>query len=70
MLPLSEFLLHSDFHVGPDEPVFVAAGDRLACEKGEVVVTRPTGERHRHRAGNTYWICGREGRGIGLGVRW
>ncbi|MFJ9844139.1 hypothetical protein ACIRYZ_27510 [Kitasatospora sp. NPDC101155] len=60
-LLLSEFLLHSDFHVGPDEPVFVPAGDRLSYEKGEVVVTRPTGERHRHRAGNGYWICSREG---------
>ncbi|MET8629124.1 hypothetical protein ABZW30_36230 [Kitasatospora sp. NPDC004669] len=61
MLLLSEFLLHSDFRVGLDKPVFVAAGDRLSYEKGAVVVTRPTGERHRHPAGNSHWICSRQG---------
>ncbi|MFF7459212.1 hypothetical protein [Kitasatospora sp. NPDC008115] len=57
MLLLSEFLLHSDFRVGLDEPVFVAAGDRVSYEGGDVVVTRPTGERRRHPARDSYWIC-------------
>lgn len=57
MLLLSEFVLHSDFHVGLDKPVFVAAGDRVSCEDDDVVVTRPSGERRRHPASNRYWIC-------------
>ncbi|WP_327675257.1 hypothetical protein [Kitasatospora sp. NBC_00458] len=57
MLLVSEFLLHSDFRVGLDEPVFVAAGDRISYEDGEVVVARPSGERRRHPARDSYWIC-------------
>ncbi|MGK4585992.1 hypothetical protein [Kitasatospora sp. HPMI-4] len=57
MLLLSEFPLHSDFHVGLDRPVFVAAGDRVSYEDGDVVVTRPTGERRRQPARNGYGIC-------------
>ncbi|WP_031070000.1 hypothetical protein [Streptomyces sp. NRRL WC-3742] len=57
MLLLSEFLLHSDFQVKLDEPLFVAAGDRLSIERYDVVVTRPTGERRRYPARDSYWIC-------------
>ncbi|MGW2254981.1 hypothetical protein ACWCXH_33085 [Kitasatospora sp. NPDC001660] len=57
MLLLSEFSLHSDFHVGLNRPMFVAAGDRVSYEDGDIVVTRPTGERRRHPARNSYWIC-------------
>ncbi|MCX4752445.1 hypothetical protein [Kitasatospora purpeofusca] len=57
LLLLSEFQLHCDFHVDLDKPVFVAAGDRVSYEDGAVVVTRPTGERHRHSTRNSYWIC-------------
>ncbi|MEU6237217.1 hypothetical protein [Kitasatospora sp. NPDC047058] len=57
MLLISEFLLNSDFQVGLGEPVLVAAGDRLSYEEGDVVVTRSTGERCRHSARNSYWIC-------------
>ncbi|MFD0279509.1 hypothetical protein ACFVHB_37230 [Kitasatospora sp. NPDC127111] len=59
MLMLSEFLLHSDFQVELDGPVFVAAGDRLSYGGGHVVVTRPTGERCRHAVRDSYWICRR-----------
>ncbi|MEU8921869.1 hypothetical protein AB0D10_13170 [Kitasatospora sp. NPDC048545] len=59
MLLLRDFLLHSDFRVGLDEPLFVAAGDRLSYDKGDVVVTRPTGEQQRHPAGRSHWICSR-----------
>ncbi|MER7707692.1 hypothetical protein ABTX81_32930 [Kitasatospora sp. NPDC097605] len=57
MLLLSEFLLHSDFHVRLDKPVFVAAGDRVSYEAGAVVVAQPTGERRSHPAADSYWIC-------------
>ncbi|MFE2176670.1 hypothetical protein [Kitasatospora sp. NPDC059462] len=57
MLLLSEFQLHSDFHVELERPVFVAAGDRVSYEVGAVVVTRSTGERHRYPEGDSYWIC-------------
>ncbi|MEU6091022.1 hypothetical protein ABZ865_30460 [Streptomyces sp. NPDC047085] len=57
MLLISEFLLHSDFQVELDGPVFVAAGDRLSYEEGNVVVTSPTGERRMHSARDSYWIC-------------
>ncbi|MEV7123767.1 hypothetical protein [Kitasatospora griseola] len=57
MLLLSEFQLHSDFHVELERPVFVAAGDRVSYKGGAVVVTRSTGERHRYLVGDSYWIC-------------
>ncbi len=57
MLLISEFLLHSDFQVELGRPVFVAAGDRLSYEEGDLVVTGPTGGRRRHPARDSYWIC-------------
>jgi len=57
MLLISEFLLHPDFQVELDGPLFVAAGDRLSYEEGDVVVAGPTGVRRRHPARDGYWIC-------------
>ncbi|WP_329571984.1 hypothetical protein [Kitasatospora sp. NBC_01266] len=57
MLLISEFLLCLDFQVKLDGPVFVAAGDRISYEAGDVVVIRPTGERRRHPARDSYWVC-------------
>jgi hypothetical protein len=37
MLLLSEFLLHADFQVELNGPVFVAAGERVSYEAGGVV---------------------------------
>ncbi|MEV7177434.1 hypothetical protein [Kitasatospora sp. NPDC093679] len=54
---ISEFLLRPDFRVAPDRAVFVAAGDRLAHEDGDLVVTRPSGEQRRHPARDSHWIC-------------
>ncbi|MFJ1706325.1 hypothetical protein [Kitasatospora sp. NPDC088346] len=56
-LMLSAFLLRPDFRVELENPVFVAVGDRVLYEGCGILVTRPTGERHRHRAGNRYRIC-------------
>ncbi|MFJ9845977.1 hypothetical protein ACIRYZ_37155 [Kitasatospora sp. NPDC101155] len=57
MLLLSEFLLHADFQVELNGPVFVAAGDRIPYEDGGVVVTRSTGEQYMHPIRDSYWIC-------------
>ncbi|MFD8483922.1 hypothetical protein [Kitasatospora sp. NPDC059673] len=57
MVLVSEFLLRPDFRVELDRPLFAAAGDRASYEDGAVVVTRPTGERHRHPVRDAYWIC-------------
>lgn len=57
MLLLSEFLLHADFQVELDVPVFVAAGDRVSYKGGGVVVTRSTGEQYKHPIRDSYWIC-------------
>ncbi|MFJ8623479.1 hypothetical protein ACIRD3_11620 [Kitasatospora sp. NPDC093550] len=50
--------------------MFVAAGDRVRYERGHVVVTRPTGEQHRHPAGRSHWICSRAGAAPDLGTGW
>ncbi|MER5907433.1 hypothetical protein ABT150_46530 [Streptomyces mirabilis] len=57
MLLLSEFLLRPDFQVELVGPVFFAAGGRISYEDGDVVVICPTGERRRHPARNSYWVC-------------
>ncbi|MET8102187.1 hypothetical protein ABZV29_38025 [Streptomyces sp. NPDC005236] len=57
MLLLSEFLLHPDFQVELDGPVFVAAGDRVSYQDGGVVVTRSTGEQYKPPIRDSYWIC-------------
>ncbi|MFE4359445.1 MULTISPECIES: hypothetical protein [Streptomycetaceae] len=57
MLLVSEFLLRPDFRVELDGSVFVAVGDRVSYEDGTIAVTCPTGQRRRHPARNSYWIC-------------
>ncbi|MEU2632611.1 hypothetical protein [Kitasatospora sp. NPDC007106] len=57
MMLISEFLLHADFRAVLDRAVFVAAGDRLAHEDGDLAVTRPCGEQRRHPARDSHWIC-------------
>lgn len=54
MLLLSEFLLHADFQVELDGPVFIAAGDRVFYEDGGVVVTRSTGKQYKHPIRDSY----------------
>ncbi|MET8702009.1 hypothetical protein ABZW10_24510 [Kitasatospora sp. NPDC004723] len=57
MLLLSALLLHSDFHVVLERPVFVAAGDLVSYRDDTLVVTDPVGEQHRCPARDSYWIC-------------
>ncbi|MFB9368433.1 hypothetical protein [Kitasatospora albolonga] len=57
MVMISGFDLHSDFHVGLEQPVFVRAGESIDYERGDVVVTAPSGEQRRYSAGGSHWIC-------------
>ncbi|GAA3011035.1 hypothetical protein GCM10020229_23240 [Kitasatospora albolonga] len=43
MVMISGFDLHSDFHVGLEQPVFVRAGESIDYERGDVVVTATVG---------------------------
>ncbi|MFI5532965.1 hypothetical protein ACIA8O_30955 [Kitasatospora sp. NPDC051853] len=54
---VSEFLLGTDFHVGLDRAVFVAAGERIDYGGRDVVVTGPSGAERRYYAGGSHWIC-------------
>ncbi|MGW2399583.1 hypothetical protein ACWCYY_23770 [Kitasatospora sp. NPDC001664] len=56
MVMISGFELNSDYHVEMEPPVFVAVGESIDYESGDLVVTAPSGARRRYVAGG-HWIC-------------